>query len=124
MSEQHYADVVDTKAFKDAEGDTLQAVRRVGKAVTQLTEAVHGLDVKGEFADTWKQAVTNFDRTSQECKRNVEQLAQAVATHGRNTDSANTTAAEGYRKLGQAARAASSEPAQPNAKEQEQCLES
>ena len=38
MSEQHYADAVDTKAFNDAEGYTLQAVRRVGKAVTQLTD--------------------------------------------------------------------------------------
>jgi uncharacterized protein YukE len=103
MAGQHYADVVDTKAFKIAESDTLQAVRQVGKAVTQLTDAVHGLDVKGAFADTWKQAVTNFDRTSQECKRNVEQLAQAVATHGRNTDSANTAAAERYGQLAKAA---------------------
>jgi uncharacterized protein YukE len=102
-ADNHYADVVDTKAFKDAESDTLQAVRRVYKAVTNLTQAVQGLDVKGEFADTWKQAVTNFDRTSADCKRNVEDLAQAVATHGRNTDSANTNAAEGYRKLAQAA---------------------
>jgi uncharacterized protein YukE len=103
MADQHFADVVDTKAFKDAEGDTLEAVRRVYKAVTNLTQAVHGLDVKGEFADTWKRAVTNFDRTSAECKRNVEDLAQAVATHGGNTDRANTQAAEGYRKLGRAA---------------------
>ena len=33
-ADNHYADVVDTKAFKDAESDTLQAVRRVYKAVT------------------------------------------------------------------------------------------
>jgi hypothetical protein len=103
MSGQHYADVVDTKAFQDAESDTLQAVRRVGKAVSQLTDAVHGLDVKGEFADTWKQAVTNFDRTSTECRHDVEQLAQAVATHGRTTDSANTAAAERYGRLANAA---------------------
>jgi len=99
----HYSDVVDTKAFKDAEQDTLQAVGRVGKAVDALTQAVHGLDVKGEFADTWKRAVTNFDNTSRECKRNVEQLAAAVATHGGNTDRANTEAAEGYRGLASAA---------------------
>jgi uncharacterized protein YukE len=103
MADQHFADVVDTKAFRDAETDTLQAVRRVYKAVTNLTQAVHGLDVKGEFADTWKRAVTNFDRTSAECKRNVEDLAEAVRTHGGNTDQANTSAAEGYRKLAQAA---------------------
>jgi uncharacterized protein YukE len=103
MAENHYADVVDTKAFKDAESDTLQAVRRVSKAVANLTQAVHGLDVKGEFADTWKQAVTNFDRTSAQCKRNVEQLAEAVRTHGSNTDQANTSAAEGYRNLARAA---------------------
>jgi hypothetical protein len=103
MAGQHYADVVDTKAFTDAETDTLEAVRRVGKAVTQLTAAVHGLDVKGAFDDTWKQAVTNFDRTGQHCTRNVEQLAQAVATHGRSTDSANTGAAERYRQLANAA---------------------
>jgi uncharacterized protein YukE len=100
---EHYSDVVDTKAFKDAESDTLQAVGRVGKAVDALTQAVHGLDVKGEFADTWKRAVTNFDRTSRECKRNVEQLAEAVATHGGNTDRANTEAAAGYRGLASAA---------------------
>src|SRR5215204_3608521 len=102
MSE-HYSDVADTKAFKDAETDTLQAVGQVGKAVDALTQAVHGLDVKGEFADTWMRAVTSFDRTSHDCKRNVEQLAQAVATHGRNTETANTSAAEGYRKLAAAA---------------------
>jgi uncharacterized protein YukE len=95
----HYSDVADIRAFKDAETDTLDAVRRVGKAVDALTQAVHGLDVKGEFADTWKRAVGNFDRTSNECKRNVEHLAEAVATHGRNTDNANTGAAEQYRKL-------------------------
>src|SRR5262245_7746309 len=103
MAQQHYADVVDTKAFKDAETDTLQAVDRVGKAVDQLTQAVHGLDVKGDFADTWKRAVSNFDRTSHECKRNVEQLAEAVATHGRNTDSANSGAAQRYGQLANAA---------------------
>jgi hypothetical protein len=98
-----FTDVADTKAFQHAERDTLDAVARVGKAVDALTQAVHGLDVKGEFADTWKRAVGTFDRTSQECKRNCEQLALAVATHGRNTDTANAGAAETYQRLAQAA---------------------
>jgi uncharacterized protein YukE len=98
-----YSDVADTKAFQSAEADTLQAVHRVMQAVDAMTQAVHGLDVRGEFADTWKRAVTAFDTTSRECTRNCERLAEAVATHGRNTDQANTGAAEQYARLAQAA---------------------
>lgn len=98
-----YSDVADTKAFQTAEADTLQAVQRVIKAVDALTQAVHGLDVRGEFADTWRRAVSAFDATSRECSRNCEQLAVAVATHGQNTDQANTGAAEQYQQLARAA---------------------
>ena len=99
----YYTDVANIKAFEEAEADTLQAVGRVAKAVDALTRAVHGLDVSGEYAETWKRAVVTFERTSQQCKRNVEQLAAAVATHGRNTDTANTAAAESYQRMAKGA---------------------
>jgi hypothetical protein len=106
----HFADVVDTTAFKTAEADTMTAVARVARAVDQLSEVVHGLDVRGEFADTWKKAVASFTTICQESKRNSDELAHAIATHGSNTDKANAAAAEAYRRLGQAAEGATSTP--------------
>jgi hypothetical protein len=102
----HYADVADTKAFKTAETDTLNAVARVAKAVDSLTQVVNGLPVRGQFADAWKKAVGSFNTISQESKRNSDELAHAIATHGANTDMANVAAAEDYRRLHQAAEGA------------------
>jgi uncharacterized protein YukE len=98
-----FSDVTQTQAFQTAEQETVTAVRRVQRAVDTLTQAVHGLDVKGDFADQWKRAVTTFDATSQECKRNCDELAAAVAAHGRSTDTANQNAAQAYGSLAQGA---------------------
>jgi hypothetical protein len=98
-----FSDVQHTQAFQTAEQETVTAIRRVQKAVDTLSQAVHGLDVKGEYADQWKLAVTTFDSTSQECKRNCDQLAEAVAAHGRATDTANQNAAQGYGALAKSA---------------------
>jgi hypothetical protein len=99
-----FSDVDETQAFQTAEQETITAITHVKRAVEALTQAVHGLDVKGDFANQWKTAVTTFDTTSAECKKNCDELAAAVAAHGRNTDSANQQAATAY---GQMARAAS-----------------
>lgn len=98
-----FSDVQETKAFQTTEEETVAAVRHVMRAVDNLSQAVHGLDVKGEFAEQWKTAVTTFDTTSQECKRNCEQLAAAVATHGRNTETANVNAAQSYGAMAKSA---------------------
>jgi uncharacterized protein YukE len=98
-----FSDVDQTKAFQTAEQETVAAIRRVQKAVDTLSQAIHGLDVKGDYADQWKTAVTTFDTTSQECKRNCDQLAEAVAAHGHSTDTANANAATGYGSLAKAA---------------------
>jgi uncharacterized protein YukE len=98
-----FSDVDQTKAFQTAEQETVTAIRRVQKAVDTLSQAVHGLDVKGDFAEQWRTAVTTFDTTSQECKRNCDQLAQAVADHGRSTDTANQNAAQSYGTLAKGA---------------------
>ena len=99
----YFSDVDQTKAFQTAEDETLSAIRRVQAAVDHLSQAIHGLDVKGQFAETWKQAVTTFDTTSQECKKNCDQLAAAVAAHGRNTESSNQAAADAYGSLARSA---------------------
>jgi uncharacterized protein YukE len=95
----YFSDVDQTKAFQTAEEETVSAIKRVQVAVDQLRSAVHGLDVKGQFAETWKQAVTTFDATSQECKKNCDQLAAAVAAHGRNTEISNQAATDAYGTL-------------------------
>lgn len=101
-----FSDVVDTRAFATAEQDTLAAIRKVVSSVDHLVSAVHGLDVKGQFADQWHQATAAFDATTQECKRGCDRLAEAVLVHGQNTDRANTSAADAYRSLASAARGA------------------
>ena len=98
-----FSDVDQTKAFQTAEQDTLTAIRRVQKAVDALSSAIHGLDVKGDYADTWKKATHTFDTTSQACKKNCDDLAAAVAAHGRSTDTANVNATQGYEGLAKAA---------------------
>jgi hypothetical protein len=99
----YFSDVDQTKVFQTAEQETVTAIRHVQKAVDALSQAVHGLDVGGDFAQQWKTAVTTFDTTSQECKRNCDQLAEAVAAHGHSTDGANQNASAAYQQLGKAA---------------------
>jgi hypothetical protein len=98
-----FSDVDESKAFQTAEQETVTAIRRVQKAVDALRTAIHGLDVKGDYAEQWKTATVTFDTTSQECKKNCERLAQAVAEHGHSTDGANANAAQGYGQLAKAA---------------------
>jgi uncharacterized protein YukE len=98
-----FTDVSQTKAFQTAEEETVSAIRRVQSAVDTLTQAVHGLDIKGDFAEKWKAAVTTFDTTSQECKRNCDQLANAVAAHGRSTEASNQSAADAYGSMAKSA---------------------
>jgi hypothetical protein len=98
-----FSDVTQTKAFQTAEEETVSAIRRVQSAVDSLKEAVHGLDIKGDYAEKWKAAVTTFDTTSQECKRNCDQLALAVAAHGQRTESANQSASDAYGSMAKGA---------------------
>ena len=99
----YFSDAHETRAFQTAEQETVTAIRQVQKAVDELSAAVHGLDVKGDFAEQWRTAVTTFDVTSQECKRNCDQLAAAVAAHGRSTEAANQSAADSYGAMARAA---------------------
>jgi hypothetical protein len=98
-----FSDVDETKAFKTAEEETITAVNRVKKAVEALSSAIHGLDVKGDYAKQWTTATTHFDTKTAECKKSCDLLAKAVADHGRSTDTANDTASQGYGNLARAA---------------------
>jgi DNA-binding ferritin-like protein len=98
-----FTDVVDTRAFQTAEQDTLQSINKVMGSVDHLVQAVHGLDVKGQFAEQWHAATSAFDTTTQECKKGCDRLAEAVRVHGQNTDRANQSAADAYQNLASAA---------------------
>ena len=98
-----FSEVTESGAFSTAADDTVAAITRVSRAVDTLTQAVHGLDVRGDFAVAWRQAVTRFDETRLDCKRNCEQLAEAVRAHGQNTESANASAAEAFTRQARAA---------------------
>ena len=98
-----FSDVTDSAAFRTAADDTVAAVARVKRAVDVLTEAVHGLDVRGDFAVAWRQAISRFDETSLACKRDCEQLAEAVRAHGGGTDAASSQAADAFTHQAKAA---------------------
>jgi hypothetical protein len=98
-----FSDVDNSKAFQTAEEETNTAINHVKTAVQRLHDAVHGLDVKGDFATQWKAATVNFDESTTQCQTSCRNLAEAVRTHGQSTDTANANATQGYTNLARGA---------------------
>jgi phage tail sheath gpL-like len=77
-----FDDLDDADVLPTAEEQMVAAIRRVQVAVDGMSRAVHRLEVKGGVAERWMAAVTTFDTTSQECRRNCDRLAAALAARG------------------------------------------